>query len=74
MKTLYAIEVKQKGTSSTMIVFTSSGNLAVYEFKKIAKDKLIEIYNEHFIEMKRLGVKPIAKNRFVIKEYFEKGE
>lgn len=74
MKTLYSIEVKQKGTNQTMIVFASSGNLAVYEFKKIAKDRLVELYEEHFKEMKRLGVKPIAKNRFVIKEYVLKGE
>jgi hypothetical protein len=70
MKTLYAIEVKtEKNSKNSMIIFQCSGCLAVYEFKKVAKDKLDEIYEEFKNRMLKDGVKPYPKNRFIIKEY-----
>ena len=70
MKKLYVIEVKvEKNSNETIIISNLNNSLAVYEFKKVAKDEFVKIYEEYKERLLKLGVKPTPKNKFVIKEY-----
>ena len=69
MRTMYTVEVKtNKDSKKSMIVYYRNG-LAIFEFKKYARSAIVEIYNDQRERLSELGLKPYARNRFVIKKY-----